>query len=51
MSKIKLEYQTVLTLRYFEELSIMEIADILKLPENTVKTHVHRGIEALKKRL
>ena len=48
ITTLKLKYQTVITLRYFENLSIKEIAEILDLPENTIKTHIHRGIKQLK---
>ena len=36
-----------LTLYYFEELSVTEVAAMLGLPENTVKTHLHRARSAL----
>ncbi|NIR51121.1 RNA polymerase sigma factor [candidate division KSB1 bacterium] len=51
LSKLKLKYQTVLTLRYFEDKSMKEIAEILDLPENTVKTRIRRGLIQIRKRL
>ena len=48
IASLKWKYQTALTLRYFEDLSIREIARILKISENTVKTHIHRGLKLLK---
>ncbi len=36
-------YQTVLTLRYDQELAYEEIAEALQLPLNTVRTHLHRA--------
>jgi RNA polymerase sigma-70 factor (ECF subfamily) len=51
LTKLKVKYQTVLTLRYFEEKSIKEIAEILDLSENTVKTHTRRGLIELRKLL
>ena len=51
IASLKLKYQTVLTLRYFENLSLKEIANILGMPENTVKTHIRRGLIQLKERL
>ena len=51
LSKLKIKYQTVLTLRYFEDKSIKEIAAILNMPENTVKTHIRRGLTHLKEYL
>jgi RNA polymerase sigma-70 factor, ECF subfamily len=40
-------YRTSLTLYYFEELSVGEVAAMLGLPESTVKTHLHRARQAL----
>ena len=48
---LKLKYQTALILRYMEEKSIKEIAEILDISENTVKTHIRRGLIQLKERL
>lgn len=42
-------YQQVIALRYFEELSIREIAEILHKKEGTVKSLLSRGLEKLKK--
>ncbi len=49
LDTLHLKYQTVLTLRYFENLSIKDIAKVTELTENTVKTHIRRGIKYLKK--
>lgn len=48
LMKLKVRYQAVLTLRYFENKSMKEIAEILDLSENTVKTHIRRGLIALR---
>ena len=40
-------YRSCLTLYYFEELSVGEVATMLGLPEGTVKTHLHRARQAL----
>ena len=40
-----------LTLFYYEEHSVAEVAAMLGLPEGTVKTHLHRGRAALLKAL
>ncbi|SFE18472.1 RNA polymerase, sigma subunit, SigW [Lentibacillus persicus] len=45
------KYRSVIVLRYLEELSLQEISDILDLPLGTVKTRIHRGREALRKKL
>jgi len=51
LSRLKLKYQTALTLRYFEDKSIKQIAAILDISENTVKTHIRRGLKHLKEYL
>ena len=43
--------QRVLLLRYYGELEFAAIAEQLALPLNTVLSHCHRGLAALKKRL
>ncbi len=40
-----------LTLYYYEERAVAEVAAMLGLPEATVKTHLHRGRAALRDRL
>lgn len=45
------KYRDCLYFFYYEDYSIKEIAKILGMPENTVKTNLKRGREALKKRL
>lgn len=44
-------YRQPLYLFYYEDYSIKEIAQILGLPENTVKTNLRRGREAVRKLL
>jgi RNA polymerase sigma-70 factor (ECF subfamily) len=44
-------YRAVVTLRYTEELSYEEIAAVLKLPVNTVRTHLFRAKAMLRKAL
>lgn len=45
------KYRTVVILRYFHDLSLQEIGDILDMPVTTVKTRVHRGREYLRRKL
>jgi RNA polymerase sigma-70 factor (ECF subfamily) len=44
-------YRIVVTLRYTEELSYQEIAAVLKLPVNTVRTHLSRAKARLRQSL
>ncbi len=41
----------VITLRYQEEMELSEIARALEMPLNTVKSHLRRGVETLRRRL
>ena len=45
------KYRIPIYLHYYEEYSTQEIAQILKIPKNTVCTHLKRGRELLKKQL
>ncbi|MCA9731289.1 MAG: RNA polymerase sigma factor [Deferribacteres bacterium] len=48
LAQLDEKYQTVLSLKYFEEKSTKEIAEILGISENTVKTHTRRGLLKLR---
>jgi RNA polymerase sigma-70 factor (ECF subfamily) len=41
------EYREVIQLRYHEDLSVEEIAEVLALPEGTVKTYLYRARKEL----
>ncbi len=45
------KYRIVIVLRYIDDLSLNEISEVLEMPLGTVKTRVHRGREALRKKL
>ncbi|RKQ29054.1 RNA polymerase sigma factor SigW [Oceanobacillus halophilus] len=51
ISKLPPKYRSIIILRYLEEFSLQEISSILDIPLGTVKTRIHRGREALRKRL
>lgn len=44
-------YRTIIMLRYLEEFSLKEISEIMDMPLGTVKTRIHRGREALRRKL
>ncbi len=48
---LPLPQQVVIVLYYLEGLSLKEIAEILEVPEGTVKSRLHYGREALRERL
>lgn len=45
------KYRTAIILKYLEDLSLKEISEVMDLPVATVKTRIHRGREALRKRM
>ena len=49
MDEIHTNYRVALHLFYKEEKTYNEIAVIMKIPENTVKSHIFRGKEAIRK--
>lgn len=46
---LKDKYKTVIILRYFNDMSIDEIARTIEIPSNTVKSHLRRAKESLSK--
>ena len=46
---LKDKYQTVIILRYFNNMSIDDIAKTMEIPSNTVKSHLRRAKESLSK--
>jgi RNA polymerase sigma-70 factor, ECF subfamily len=48
LAEIDPRYRDVLVLRYLEEMSYDEIADVLELPPGTVASHISRGLRQLK---
>ena len=41
----------VIALHYLQQFSVKEIADMMNVPENTIKTHLFRGRSAIKSKL
>ncbi len=48
IQKLDLKYREVIVLRYVEDMSVKDIALILKDKENNVSVKIHRGLEKLK---
>ena len=46
--KLEANYREVLVLRFYEELSLEEIAGVTRAPLSTVKSRLYRGLAALK---
>lgn len=51
LEKLPARYSMVLTFYYLRGMSYQEISDMLKLPINTVKTHLRRAKDLLRERM
>jgi RNA polymerase sigma factor (sigma-70 family) len=51
LRKLGVKYRTVLALRYYEDLSIDEIAEVIGTRPGTVKSLIHRGLAKLRTEL
>jgi RNA polymerase sigma-70 factor (ECF subfamily) len=47
LGRIRSEYREAIVLRYQQGLSVEEVADVLQVPEGTVKSYLHRGRKEL----
>lgn len=48
IGRMEPDTQSIIKLRFFEELELSEIAQVLRMNLNTVKTKLYRGLRALK---
>jgi len=51
VANLNLEFRTVITLYYFQDMKIKEIASVLKIPQGTVKWRLSRAKSILKEKL
>lgn len=51
LDRLDLDVQTIIRLRFFEELSLKEISSVTGLNLNTVKTKLYRGLKQLKENI
>lgn len=51
IDRLDLDGQTIIKLRFFEELSLREISLVTGLNENTVKAKLYRGLKRLKQNI
>lgn len=49
LDKLEDKYKKIIVLKYFDDLTFKDIAQILDMPENTVKTNLYKGLSILKK--
>jgi RNA polymerase sigma-70 factor, ECF subfamily len=48
LDKLDDKHKTVVILKYFQDLTLPEVAEILKCPVGTVKTYLHRALKTLR---
>lgn len=48
LGRLPMEQRTVIVLRYYADLPLDQIADILGIPIGTAKSRQHRGLEAMR---
>lgn len=48
IGRLEPEYRLIIGLRYFQDLKVEEIADILELPAGTVKSRINRALKKLR---
>jgi RNA polymerase sigma-70 factor (ECF subfamily) len=48
LARLPLRYREAIVLRHVEELTYPEMAAVLKRPQGTIKSDVHRGLELLR---
>jgi RNA polymerase sigma-70 factor, ECF subfamily len=48
IERLDVPYKTVIILRYYKDLTVKQIAELLECPEGTVKVRLHRAISYLK---
>ena len=51
VANLSLEYRTVITLYYFQDMKIKEIASVLQIPQGTVKWRLSKAKSLLKEKL
>lgn len=48
IKKLEDKYQTVIVLKYFQDLTITEISEVLNCPSGTVKTYLNKALSKLR---
>ncbi|MFM9282392.1 sigma-70 family RNA polymerase sigma factor [Paenibacillus jiagnxiensis] len=51
LAHMKPKYREVLILKYYQDMTIAEIAQVLEKPEGTIKTWLYKGLKQMKLRL
>jgi len=48
VDKLSVKYKTIVILKYFQDMTLMEIANTLQCPLGTVKTNLHKALGELR---
>lgn len=48
MDKLDIKYKSIVMLRYFEDMKLEDIANVLEINENTVKTRLYTALKKLR---
>lgn len=51
IDNLDIKYKTIILLRFYEDMTISDIADVLKININTVKSRLYRALDILKSEL
>ena len=51
LDELPVKYKAAMALKYYQDMSLQEISDILNIPVATVKTRIHRGREYMRRKL
>lgn len=51
VDKLNEKHKSIIILKYFEDMTLKEIADVMECPLGTVKTNLHRALEQLRSNL
>lgn len=49
LDKLDKRYKDVIILKYFDDLTVREISEVLEIPIGTAKTYLNRGLNSLRK--
>ena len=51
LETLSLNQRTIFLMKFSDEMDLADISDAMKMPTNTVKTHLHRALKAVRRQL
>lgn len=48
IDQLNVKSKSIIILKYFQDMTISEISEVLKIPEGTIKVYLHRALKKLK---